>query len=160
MQVKKTLKIPVHYDTTKVKMDILDKLTARITYCIGLISELITQDTKVDRQTIRKLVKVNHIAAKTGLSAGFVDQCIDKVKWSWESYKELHGNWENKVKRAQERIASSRDEKEKEKAEKSLQKLIKKEPSRPLFQNKNKIPCRIDYRTGEVQQGKGKLTPW
>ncbi len=49
MIVKKSVKIPVHYDTTKTKVSILDNLTARITYSIGLISELITKETKIDR---------------------------------------------------------------------------------------------------------------
>ncbi len=32
------------------------------------------------------------IASRTGLSAGFVDQCVDKVLWSWRSYKALHND--------------------------------------------------------------------
>ena len=43
MIVKKSIKIPVHYDTTKTKQSILDNLTARITYGIRLISEHITE---------------------------------------------------------------------------------------------------------------------
>ena len=57
MQVRKTLKIPVHYDTTKTKLEKLERLTARITFVIRLISELITEHTQLDRKTIRKLVK-------------------------------------------------------------------------------------------------------
>lgn len=157
MIVKKSVKIPVHYDTTKTKVSILDNLTARITYSIGLISELITKETKIDRPIIRKLVKDNEIALKTGLSAGFIDQCIDKAIWSWRSYNELHHDWDKKVKRAKERITTARNDKEKEKAEKSLQKLLKKEPSKPHFENKT--PCRFDYRTGKVEWGKGKFSP-
>ena len=48
---QKTIKIPIHYGTTKEKLDKLNKLTARITYVIRLISELITEDTKLDRKT-------------------------------------------------------------------------------------------------------------
>jgi hypothetical protein len=29
-------------------------------------------------------------APKTGLSAGFIDQSIDKALWSWKSYKKLY----------------------------------------------------------------------
>ncbi len=90
MIVQKSLKIPVHYDITKTKQSILDKLTARITYGIGLISGLITEETKIDRKSLRKLVKNSEIVTKTGLSAGFIDQCIDKVIWSLKSYKKLH----------------------------------------------------------------------
>ena len=105
----------------------------------------------------RKLVKENDIASKTGLSAGFIDQCIDKVIWSWKSYNKLHRDWDKKVSRAEDGVASARDEKEKEKKIKSLQKLLKREPSRPSFENKT--PCRFDYRTGKVQWEKGKFSP-
>jgi putative transposase len=157
MIVQKSLKIPVHYDTTNTKIGILDRLTARITYCIILISGLITEGTEIDRKTIRKIVKDNDITSKTGLSAGFIDQCIDKVIWSWKSYRALHKDWENKVNRAEKRIASTRDDNEKEKREKSLDKLLKREPSIPYFEEKT--PCRMDYRTGNVQWGKGKFSP-
>ncbi len=157
MQVQKSLNIPVHYATTKSKISKLDNLTARITYCIVRISELITDEMKIDRPTIRKLVKDNNIALKTGLSAGFIDQCIDKVIWAWNSYKWHHGEWEKKLKKAEERVLSAKDEKEKEKRGKSLQKMLKREPSKPSFQDKT--ACRIDYRTGKVEHGKGKFTP-
>ncbi len=158
MQIQKSLKVPIHYNTTKIKLDKLNKITTRISYCIRLISGLITEETSVtiDRPTIRKLVKDNEIAAKTGLSAGFIDQCIDKVIWTWNSYKRLHREWEKKIKSAQERVQSARDKIEKEKGEKSLQKLLKREPSKPSFQEK--ISCRFDYRTGRVERGKGKFT--
>jgi hypothetical protein len=76
MQVKKTIKIQVHYDTTNTKIGILDRLTARITYFIMLISNLINENTELDRKTIRKLVKENDIESKTGVSYGFRDQNI------------------------------------------------------------------------------------
>jgi putative transposase len=159
MQIQKSLKVPIHYNTTKIKLDKLNKLTARITYCIRLISGLITEETTItiDRPIIRKLVKDNEIAAKTGLSAGFIDQCIDKVIWAWNSYKRLHREWEKNIKRAQERIQSARGEEAREKGEKSLQKLLKREPKKPSFQEK--ISCRHDYRTGRVEWGKGKFSP-
>jgi putative transposase len=157
MQIQKSLKVPIHYDITKIKLDKLNKLTTRITYCIRLISGLITEETTIDRPTIRKLVKDNEITAKTGLSAGFIDQCIDKVIWAWNSYRRLHREWKKKVKSAEERVQSARDEKEKEKGEKSLQKLLKREPLKPSFQEK--ISCRFDYRTGRVEWVKGKFTP-
>jgi hypothetical protein len=115
VQIHKSIKIPIHYDATRTKQNILDKLTARITNSIRLISDLIIEQTKTNRSTIRKLVKDNNIASKTGLSAGFIDQCIDKVIWSWRSYRQLHNDWEKKIKRAEERVQSARDEKEKDK---------------------------------------------
>lgn len=157
MIVQKSLKIPVHYDITKTKQNILDKLTARITYGIGLISGLITEETKIDRKTIRKLVKDSDIVTKTGLSAGFIDQSIDKVIWVWKSYNKQHRRWENRVLKSESRITSARDEKEKAKGGKSLEKLLKREPSRPTFEHKT--PCRIDYRTGKIETSESKLSP-
>lgn len=147
MKYRKTLKIPVHYEATKTKMDKLDKLTARITYTIRLISDLITDETKLDRKTVRKVVRENNIVEKTGLSAGFVDQCVDKVIWAWKSYRELHKGWEKKVESAKKRSKNQ-----------YLKKLLKREPSPPNFEEK--IPCRIDYRTGKVEPSDGaKLSP-
>ena len=156
MKIQKSLKIPVHYDTTKTKQNILDKLTARMTYGIRLISELITEETKIDRKTIRRLVKDSDIVTKTGLSAGFIDQCIDKAIWTWTSYRKLHRRWENQVILSEERIVSARDEKEKEKRVKSYGKVLAREPSRPSFEDK--ISCRIDCRTGKIEQSESKLT--
>ncbi len=157
MIVRKTVKIPVHYDTTKAKVSILDNLTARITYCIRLISDLMDDNTKLDRTTLNKLVKDSDIVEKTGLSAGFIQQCIDKVIWSWRSYKDLHNDWEKKVRRAEERIESVREDDEREKREKSLQKLIKREPSKPSF--RDKTSCRIDTRTGKIEWSDSKFSP-
>jgi len=157
MIVKKTIRIPVHYDTTKSKVSILDSLTARTTYCIRLISDLVDDDTKLDRTTLNKLVRESDIVEKTGLSAGFIQQCIDKVIWVWKSYRKLHRQWENQVIKVQERIESARDDKEKSKREQSLENLLKREPSSPSFENKTS--CRIDNRTGKIEKSDSKLTP-
>jgi len=147
MIYQKTIKIPVHYGATKEKIDKLNKLTARITYAIRLISELITEDTKLDRKTIRELVRNSDMVERTELSAGFIDQCIDKVLWSWKAYKKQHREWEKQV-------ASAK----KQDNQKWLAKLLKREPSKPSFENR-KVPCRIDYRTGRIERNeKSKLT--
>ncbi|MHC1610325.1 MAG: zinc ribbon domain-containing protein [Candidatus Methanospirareceae archaeon] len=147
MQIKKTLKIPIHYGTTKEKLYKLNKLTARITYAICLISELITEDTKLDRKTLRALVRNSDIVERTRLSAGFIDQCIDKVLWSWKAYRKQHRKWERQV-----ASAKKRDN------QKWLAKLMKREPQKPSFENR-KVPCRIDYRTGRIEWNrKSKLT--
>jgi transposase len=146
MKYQKTLKIPIHYALTKTKLDKLNKLTGRLTYAIGLISNLLNEQTKLDRPTLRKLVKQVNISSKTRLSAGFIDQCIDKVLWSWRSYKKLHQDWERKVEYA-----------EKKSKEKWLEKLLKREPFLPNFNQKTS--CRIDYRTGRIEWNKrSKLT--
>ncbi len=43
MMVIKTIRIPIHYRTTKSKLYRLDRLTARITYCSSLINSLVTK---------------------------------------------------------------------------------------------------------------------
>jgi len=139
MIYKKTLKIPIHHGTTKEKLDKLNKLTARITYTITLISALITEDTKLDRKTVRALVRNSDVVEKTKLSAGFIDQCIDKVLWSWKAYRKLHKKWARQVASAEKRGN-----------DKWLAKLLKREPSKPSFQN-HKVPCRIDCRTGRIE---------
>lgn len=156
MRIRKTVKISVHYDTTKIKISILDDLTARMTYCIRLISELVDEDTELNRTIMRKLVKDNSIKQKVGLVYGFRDQCIDKVIWSWKSYKRLHKDWEKKIKRAEERVQSAKDEIEKVKKKEFLKQLVKREPSKPTFENK--ISCRLDHRTGQIKQSSVKLT--
>ncbi len=157
MKFQKSIRIPVHYDITNTKIGILDSLTARLTYGIMLISNLIDENTTLDRTTLNKLIKSSDIVEKTGLSAGFIDQCRDKAIWAWKSYRKLHIDWEKKVKRATERLEASEDDKEKEKKQKSLDKLLKKEPSRPTFEDKT--PCRLDSRTGKITIGKGKFSP-
>ena len=147
MLIKKTIKIPIHYSTTKLKQSILDNTTAKITYCICLISELIDDDTELTRKNIRRLVKKNKIAEKTKLSAGFVDQCIDKAIWSWQSYKKLHDDWLRRL----EKVVARDDEV-------YLWKFLQKEPTPPKFNNKTS--CRIDTRTGRIQWNKkSKLSP-
>lgn len=140
MIYRKTIKIPIHYKITKEKLDKLNKLTARITYAIRLISALIVEDTRLDRKTVRELVRNSDIAERAGLSAGFIDQCIDKVLWSWKAYKRMHKKWEKQVARAERRDN-----------QKWLAKLLKREPSPPSFENR-KVPCRIDYRTGRIER--------
>lgn len=161
MIIKKTVKIPVHFEATKTKINILDNLTARITFHIRLISGLITEETKLDRTTIRKLVNNSNIPEITGLSYGFRDQCIDKLIWAWKSYRQKHIQWEKKVKRLEKQIVvikerSPLDEKALDKKEKSFKKLLKTEPSRPTFHDKT--PCRIDYRTGRVERSDSRLS--
>lgn len=158
MIVTKSLKIPVHYAVTKAKLDKLDKLTARITFGLRLTSSFISNETELDRKTIRKIAKANEIANKTGLSAGFVDQIVDKVIWSWRSYKKLHKDWERRVDGAKERVDLAEDGRKREKAEKSLNKLIKREPSTPTF--REKTPCRIDYRTGRIERSRNSFILW
>lgn len=174
IEIKKTIRIPVHYDVTKNKMDILNRLTARITYGIKLISEVVYDIVKdvehskvlsegtdeelkfLKLNVIEEIVYNTDIVEKTGLSSGYIQQCINKVIFSYKSYRELHKKWEGKIERAEERLEGSRDDRELEKADKWLEKLRKREPSKPDF--RDKTSCRFDYRTGTIEEGKGKLS--
>ena len=168
IEVKKTIRIPVHYDATKIKIDILNRLTARITYGIRLISEVVydlvkdVEGTDEELQflklnVIEEIVNNTNIVEKTGLQSTYIQQCINKVIFSYKSYRDLHKKWEGKVERAEERLEGSRDDKELEKADKWLEKLKKREPSKPDF--RDKTPCRLDWRTGNVVKwDEGKLS--
>ena len=174
IDVKKTIRIPVHYDVTKNKMDILVRLTERITYGIRLIGELVSDvyaDTFIngdddDLNSILKLsviediVKNSNIIEKTGLNSNFIQQCINKVIFSYKSHRKLHKEWEGKVERTEERLESARDDKEREKGEKRLEKLKKREPSKSDF--REKTPCRFTHNVGTVEQAKdkGKFSLW
>ena len=159
IEVKKTIRIPVHYDVTKNKTDILNNLTARITYGIRLISEVVydlvkdVEGTDEELQflklnVIEEIVYNTDIVERTGLQSTYIQQCINKVIFSYKSYRDLHKKWEGKVLRAEERLDSARDDKELEKADKWSEKLRKREPSKPTFENKTS--CRLDWRTGNV----------
>jgi len=174
IEVRKSIRIPVHYDITKNKMDKLNKLTGRITYGIRLIGELVSDvyadifmngdDKDIDNvlklKTIEGLVKDNDIEEKTGLNSNFIQQCINKVIFTYKSHRKLHKEWEGKVERAEERLESARDDKELEKADKWLGKLKKREPSKPDF--RKKISCRFTHNIGTVEQAKdkGKFSLW
>jgi len=47
MLVQKTVKVPIHYATTKNKLRVLDRLTARLTYAVKLWSEVFEWQTRV-----------------------------------------------------------------------------------------------------------------
>ncbi len=81
----------------------MNKLTARITCAIRLIAALITENTELNRKALRELVRNSDVVERTGLSAGFIDQCIDKVLWSWKAYKRQHKKWERQVASAEKR---------------------------------------------------------
>jgi len=157
MIVRKAIRIPVHYATTQSKLNILDKLTARITYGIRVISGHVDKDAGLDRTSIRKAARSSGVAEITGLSSGFIQQCEDKVLWSWKSYKALHRDWEKRLAYHQECLLSVDDNKRGRK-EQYIQKLIKKEPAPPGFLDKT--PCRIDNRTGKIQKSGVKLTSY
>ncbi len=152
MLVQKTVKVPIHYATTKCKLHVLDRLTARLTYAVKLWSGIIERHGIRTRRELQRLDYQRFVKEKTGLSAGFVQQCGNQALWMWKGYRKLHQQWERAVERARER----RDEQR-------LRKLLGREPSKPFHgkDSKKKIPTRFDYRTGEVQRSEhAKLSSW
>lgn len=72
MRVIKTVKIPVHYATTRRKLDVLNRLTARLTYGVRLWSHLIETNDIRTRNGLRQRKFEQEVRDRTGLSAGFV----------------------------------------------------------------------------------------
>ena len=132
MIVTRTVKVPLHYQTTKMKLGILDKLTARLTYGVNLFLEIIEEHKIYTRKKIR--IYSPEVREKTGLNAAHIQQCEDKALWMWRSYLALHKKWEVKVNKAKG---------------KRKEKLLKREPQKPFPQGK--VPVRIDCRTGAVK---------
>jgi len=148
LEVIKTVRVPVHYALTKRKLSILDRTTARNTYCVWIFSKLIEERnmdvrgygefTKQEMTEIRKITKLN---------SAYVQQCRDQALWMWRSYQTQHKDWERRLKHAKG---------------KWREKLLKREPSKPFHNGlAGKVPIRIDIRTGSVESSKRmKLSPY
>jgi putative transposase len=149
MQVVKTVKIPVRYATTKRKLDIVNRLTARLAYGVHLWSQIIEANDIHTRSELRNRKFEREVREQTGISAGFVQCCADTALWTWKSYWKLNSEWRQKVTWAQ-RVGDER----------WLRKLMKREPQ-PPFSNglQHKIPVWFDYRIGSLEVSETKLSP-
>ncbi|MAG78187.1 hypothetical protein CL616_02355 [archaeon] len=136
--MKRTIKIPIHYNLTKSKLSKLDKLTARLSYGVQLFLEIIKREEIYTRTTLTPFE--NEITKRTKLSSAYIQQCKDKAIWMYKSYKKQHKKWENKCKYAKGKYKL---------------KLLKRKPS---FPQTDKIPVRLDYRTAQIKQIKKNLT--
>lgn len=87
------------------------------------------------------------ISALTKLGAAYVQQCRDQALWMWRGYNAQHQEWERTLGQAKG---------------KWREKLLKREPRKPLSDGlTNKIPVRIDERTGTVEASKRiRLSPY
>lgn len=150
MDYTKTVKVPIHWDTTAEKMSCLDQLTARLTYGVRLWSDIIKKKGIKNRKELQNCKYQHKIQKQTGLSAGYVQQCGNKALWMWKQYRIAHRKWEWKLKHTNPDT-------------KYYTKLLKREPSEPFTNQKSlihKIPIRFDYRTGKVKKVDLKLTNW
>ena len=150
--VTRTLKIPVHYLTTQRKLSVIDRLTARLTYAVRLFNRHIINEVSKGgfpprtRKDVRRYSE--EVAEATGLSAGHIQQCEDKVLWAWRQYARAHRKWEWILSRAKD-------------GTKWKEKLLKREPSYPFVSKRSrlkKIPVWIDGRTGRIEKTGIKLT--
>jgi len=147
---KKTLKVPVHFETNKGKISKLDKITSRLAYAVRLWSKVIGENDIRYRKELQSLRYQHYVQEKTRLSSGYIQQAGNKSLWMWKQYRTVHKNWECKLKRAK-------------KGSKWYNKLLKREPSKPFQSKKSllkKIPVRLDYRTGNIQKTELKLTDY
>ncbi|MDI6820548.1 MAG: hypothetical protein QMC89_06580, partial [Candidatus Hodarchaeaceae archaeon] len=90
MLTQKTLKLPVG-ELTKVKLDVLDRLTARLTFATELWLEVIRRERTTSRTRIERHRK--GIQARAGLNAAFAQATRDRALWMWRSYRALHREW-------------------------------------------------------------------
>lgn len=80
------------------------------------------------------------IAGLTKLSSPFIQQCRDRALWMWRSYHVRRKEWERQLVHAKG---------------KWREKLLKREPRRPFHNGlRNKVPVRVDVRTGIVEASK------
>jgi len=145
----KTVKIPIHYDTTDKKLSYLDNLTARQTYAVQLFCEKLNEEGIVPKYRSEVREFSDYVREETGLSAGFIQQAEDKVLWMYKQYRRSHDKWEWVLSKAKEGTRWYR-------------KLEEREPSVPNpKKNNSKVPTPFDDRTGEVQRtGDLDLTEW
>lgn len=128
----RTIKIPVHYETTKSKLNKLDKITARLTYCTKLFSDIIKETELLSRKELGKYEK--EIRKITKLNSAYIQQCKDKAIWMWKSYNKQYKKWKYKLERSKNNP-------------KIYNKILKRQPSEPFSKSNNKTPVRLDYRT-------------
>jgi len=139
--VVKTVKIPVHYATTKRKLMILDRLTARLTYCVWFWSKLFEEHclsgSYSDRGRFCEQVK-----EECKLPSTMVQCCFDTASWMWWSYRDRLKDWSWKVKRAKE----------------GWRRLVKRKPQKPFTNGMHgKVPVWFDYRIGSIEKSKIEL---
>jgi len=148
LEYVRTVRVPVHYLTTRRKFSYLDNLTARLTHAVRLWSEI------TERHDLKSMTDCSPfeqaVKDETGLSAGFVQQARDKALWMRASYRKLHKKWKWMLSKAKE-------------GTKWHEKLLEREPSPPCSSKRSKlkkIPVRFDNRTGQVQKAEMALTNW
>ena len=150
LQVVKTVKIPVHYDVTRRKLLILDRLTARTTCGVQLWSRLFKEHGLKGSYEERRLFH-DQVKEQTKLSGAMTQCCFDTAAWMWKSYREAHKAWCRE-------LAMARGEGDKF----WLAKLLRREPQEPFSRGVNgKVPIWFDSRIGSIERSRHlKLCPY
>lgn len=147
MKIQKTLKLPVG-ELTKTKLDMLNRLTARLTYAIQLWLETIK------REWITSMTKAEcyrkEIQARTGLNAAFAQATRDKALWMYRSYRKLHREWSWRVRKLEHQLTRTKDQKFKPRLEHKLYRLKQREPSDPTITRK--VSVMFDQRIGRIER--------
>jgi len=138
LEVTKTVRVPVHHLLTKRKLSIMNRLTARMSYGVGLFSQLIEQrNMRVEHYGEFSRSDIAEIGKITKLQIAYVQECRDQALWLWRSYQTRHAEWEKRYKYAKG---------------KWREKLARREPHKPFYRGmQSKIPVRIDKRMGSVE---------
>ena len=147
MLVQKTLKLPVG-ELTKTKLDVLNRLTARLTYGVQLWVEVIRRERTTSRMKIERYRK--GIQARTGLNAAFAQATRDRALWMWRSYRALHREWTWRVRKLERFSKRVRDPKLRRKLEHKLYRLRQRKPSEPAITRK--VPVMFDRRIGRIER--------
>jgi len=151
LQVVKTIKIPVHYDVTRRKLLILDRLTARTTYGVQLWSQLFKEHRLKGSYEERRLFH-DQVKEQTKLSGAMTQCCFDTATWMWSSYREAHKTWRREV-----AVASRREGNKFQ-----LRKLLRREPQEPFSNGTSgKVPIWFDGRIGSIERSRHlKICPY
>lgn len=141
--------MPVHYAITKRKLSILNRLSARQSYCVYLFSKLIEERNVDFRKGYGEFshVDFSEVRRRTKLPSAYVQQSRDQALWMWRSYHAGQKKWRQQLTHAKGRWR---------------EKLLEREPRKPFHIGlRNRVPIRIDVRTGTVEASRGiKLSPY
>lgn len=149
MLVQKTLKLSVG-ELTKTKLDMLNRLTARLTYATQLWLEVIRRERTASRTKIERHRK--DIQARTGLNSAFAQTTRDKALWMWRSYCALRWEWSLRVCKLERQLAQTKDPKLRRKLGHKLYCFKRREPSEPAIARK--MPVMFDQRIGRIEQSR------
>ena len=147
--VQKTIKLLVG-ELTKAKLNVLDRLTARLTYATQLWLDRIKRERTGSRSKIERHRK--EIQAQTGLNAAFAQATRDRALWMWRSYRRLHREWAWCVRKLERVLKRVRDPKLKRKLEHKLYRLQRREPSEPTIARK--VSVMFDQRIGRIERSR------